>query len=153
MCTDILRTPNFIMVLLAVLIPYAAPHIGHLYSAVLADAAHRWQKMKGARPAVFSTGTDEHGLKIQKAAAAHNCPPIELCDSVSQKFKVQCWCVQYRRCFEVHWYFPCAMQELFISANIDYTDFIRTTEERHIAVVEPFWVMTMIFFVGVSVES
>ena len=44
--------------------------------------------MKGARPAVFSTGTDEHGLKIQKAAAAQNCPPIELCDRVSHKFKV-----------------------------------------------------------------
>ena len=44
--------------------------------------------MKGARPAVFSTGTDEHGLKIQKAAAAQDCPPIELCDTVSHKFKV-----------------------------------------------------------------
>ena len=55
---------------------------------MLADAAHRWQKMKGARPAVFSTGTDEHGLKIQKAAAVQGCPPIELCDRVSHKFKV-----------------------------------------------------------------
>ena len=44
--------------------------------------------MKGARPAVFSTGTDEHGLKIQKAAAAQGCPPTELCDRVSHKFKV-----------------------------------------------------------------
>lgn len=66
---------------------YPAPHIGHLYTAVLADAAHRWQKMKGAKPAVFSTGTDEHGLKIQKTAAAQNCQPIELCDRVSHKFK------------------------------------------------------------------
>jgi methionyl-tRNA synthetase len=32
------------------------------------------------------------------------------------------------------------VQDLFISANIDFTDYIRTTEERHIAVVEPFWV-------------
>ena len=48
--------------------------------------------MKGARPAVFSTGTDEHGLKVQKAAAAQNCPPIELCDSVSHKFKVHMTC-------------------------------------------------------------
>lgn len=44
----------------------SAPHIGHLYTAVLADAAHRWNKLLGATPAVFSTGTDEHGLKIQK---------------------------------------------------------------------------------------
>ena len=67
---------------------HAAPHIGHLYSAVLADAAHRWQKMKGTRPAVFSTGTDEHGLKIQKEASVQDCSPVELCDRVSQKFKV-----------------------------------------------------------------
>ena len=45
--------------------------------------------MKGARPAVLSTGTDEHGLKIQKAAAAQDCSPIELCNSVSHKFKVK----------------------------------------------------------------
>ena len=84
----------------------AAPHIGHLYSAVLADAAHRWHVLKGAQPAVFSTGTDEHGLKvtrkasavlvprlwiprqIQKAALVQGCTPHELCDTVSSKFKV-----------------------------------------------------------------
>ena len=65
-----------------------APHIGHLYSAVLADAAHRWQILKGVECTVFSTGTDEHGLKVQKAAATQGCAPIELCNSVSQKFRV-----------------------------------------------------------------
>ena len=64
------------------------PHIGHLYSAVLADAANRWQQTKGVDPTVFSTGTDEHGLKIQKAAATLNCAPIELCDRISGRFKV-----------------------------------------------------------------
>ena len=40
-----------------------APHIGHLYTALLADVAARWQRLKG-RNVVFSTGTDEHGLKV-----------------------------------------------------------------------------------------
>lgn len=66
----------------------AAPHIGHLYSALLADAAHRWHLLKGAEPAIFSTGTDEHGLKVQKVAATRNVPPLALCDEISGKFKV-----------------------------------------------------------------
>ncbi|XP_064383251.1 methionine--tRNA ligase, mitochondrial-like isoform X2 [Halichondria panicea] len=94
----------------------ADPHIGHLYTALLADAAHRWQLVKGVGPAVFSTGTDEHGLKVQKAAAVQGCPPNELCDRISQRFKT-----------------------LFRSANISFTDYIRTTESRHITRVEAFW--------------
>lgn len=68
-----------------------APHIGHLYCAVLADAAHRWSKMKtreGESSPVFSTGTDEHGLKVQQAAVSAGMTPQQLCDSVSIKFKV-----------------------------------------------------------------
>lgn len=55
---------------------------------MLADAANRWQQIKGVEPTVFSTGTDEHGLKIQKAAETLNCAPIELCDRISGRFKV-----------------------------------------------------------------
>ena len=40
------------------------------------------------------------------------------------------------------------VQELFISANIDFTDYIRTTEERHVAVVEPFWVRRLAVLQG-----
>eukprot|EP00731_Ephydatia_muelleri_P010683 Em0005g1269a len=94
----------------------ASPHIGHLYSAVLADAAHRWHVLKGAQPAVFSTGTDEHGLKIQKAALVQGCTPRELCDTVSSKFKA-----------------------LFDAASISYTDYIRTTEKRHTDLVTTIW--------------
>ncbi|KAH0631017.1 hypothetical protein JD844_004480 [Phrynosoma platyrhinos] len=61
-------------------------------------------------------GTDEHGLKIQLAAAAAGTSPEHFCDSISAKF-----------------------QELFKQAGISYTDFIRTTEPRHTRAVEHFW--------------
>ena len=67
----------------------SVPHIGHLYSAVLADTAHRWRCLCGAKQAIFSTGTDEHGLKIQQAAEAAKLPPSEFCDGVSKKFRVR----------------------------------------------------------------
>ena len=68
-----------------------APHIGHLYSALLADAAHRWQHLVSGRGevGVFSTGTDEHGLKVQQAAQRAGLTPQQLCDNVSGKFKVR----------------------------------------------------------------
>ncbi len=42
----------------------ASPHLGHLYTALLADAACRFQRLKGGNP-VFLTGTDEHGIKVK----------------------------------------------------------------------------------------
>lgn len=96
----------------------AAPHIGHLYSALLADALcrHRRLRVPGAAATRFSTGTDEHGLKIQQAAAAAGLAPTELCDRVSAQF-----------------------QQLFRAAGISSTDFIRTTEARHRIAVQHFW--------------
>ncbi|KAI5769911.1 unnamed protein product [Gulo gulo] len=96
----------------------AAPHIGHLYSALLADALcrHRRLRVPGAAATRFSTGTDEHGLKIQQAAAAAGLAPTELCDRVSAQF-----------------------QQLFREAGISSTDFIRTTEARHRIAVQHFW--------------
>lgn len=61
------------------------PHIGHLYSSLLADTIVRWQLIKN-RPSpkvIFSTGTDEHGLKIQRAAMGAQVSPLDFCNQVS----------------------------------------------------------------------
>ncbi|KAJ4439347.1 hypothetical protein ANN_07469, partial [Periplaneta americana] len=94
----------------------SAPHIGHVYTAVIADAAHRFQKLLGCQGTLFSTGTDEHGIKIQEAAAQAGSAPLQYCDRVSQQYRT-----------------------LFQTLGIDYTDFVRTTEERHVTEVQKFW--------------
>ncbi|GAA5989184.1 hypothetical protein JCM10908_001196 [Rhodotorula pacifica] len=95
----------------------ADPHIGHLHSTLLADAYTRYARLRNPnRPAIMSTGTDEHGLKIQRVAEAKGMTPKELCDNVSERFK-----------------------DLASAANIDYTYFIRTTEDRHRVAVERVW--------------
>ncbi|XP_034453032.1 methionine--tRNA ligase, mitochondrial [Hippoglossus hippoglossus] len=93
----------------------AAPHLGHLYSAVMADCLHRYKLLQGFS-SKFATGTDEHGLKIQQAAEAAGKDPLTFCTDVSERFK-----------------------HLFSSCNISYTDYIRTTEQRHRQAVEHFW--------------
>jgi len=86
----------------------ADPHIGHLHSDVVADVLARWHQWrwkgrsirgvsrndsanlpKSSVPAVLSTGTDEHGLKIQKVAETLKVKPQELCDRVSERFRVR----------------------------------------------------------------
>ncbi|XP_055344371.1 methionine--tRNA ligase, mitochondrial-like [Paramacrobiotus metropolitanus] len=95
----------------------AAPHIGHVYSAVLADALHRWHKLKHPADAtVFSTGTDEHGLKIQQAAAASNQSPGDFCAANRDKF-----------------------QQAFRAANIEYTHFVSTSATAHRERVQHAW--------------
>ncbi|XP_039621924.1 methionine--tRNA ligase, mitochondrial [Polypterus senegalus] len=93
----------------------AGPHIGHLYSAVLADCLCRYKRLRGFK-SKFSTGTDEHGLKIQQAAADAGKDPLVFCTEVSESFK-----------------------DLFKTFNISYTDYVRTTEERHLRAVSHFW--------------
>lgn len=95
----------------------ASPHIGHLHSVVLTDVFARFSRLRHpSRPVVFSTGTDEHGLKIQQAASKAGSSEQTFCDVVSQRFR-----------------------DLAVRANISHTDFIRTSEERHYAAVEAFW--------------
>ena len=71
--------------------PNAAPHIGHLYSLVAADVLARYQALRG-RDVKFLAGTDEHGMKLQKAAQKHFGEPgreREFCDLLSLRFKVR----------------------------------------------------------------
>ncbi|XP_028272641.1 methionine--tRNA ligase, mitochondrial isoform X2 [Parambassis ranga] len=93
----------------------ASPHLGHLYSAVIADCLHRYKLLQGFK-SQFATGTDEHGLKIQQAAEAAGKDPLTFCTDVSERFR-----------------------HLFSSCNISYTDYIRTTQQRHRQAVEHFW--------------
>ena len=83
------------------------PHIGHAFTTVIGDALCRWHRLLGD-DVVYLTGTDEHGLKIQRAAEAQGISPNELADRVSASFRA-------------------AWDEL----DIAYDDFIRTTEDRH----------------------
>lgn len=66
---------------------------------------------------VFSTGTDEHGSKIQEAAEKHNTPLDKYCQDISSKYKT-----------------------LFNNCNVNYTNYIRTTDEKHSVAVHSFWV-------------
>ncbi len=91
-----------------------APHIGHAYPTVIADAVSRWHRLLGD-DVLFVTGTDEYGLKNQQAAEAQGLHPKELADRNSTRFR--------------------AAWDLL---DIVYDDFIRTTEERHTRSVQKF---------------
>jgi methionyl-tRNA synthetase len=84
-----------------------APHIGHSYTTIAADVLARFFRAQG-RQVHFLTGTDEHGIKIVKAAAEKGITPRELADSVVVHF-----------------------QSLWRELNITNDDFIRTSEPRH----------------------
>ena len=88
------------------------PHIGHAYTTIACDVMSRYKRMKGF-DTYFLTGTDEHGQKIQVAAEAKGMTPQELVDKIHLNFK-----------------------DLWKALNISNDDFIRTTEERHIRVVQ-----------------
>ncbi|PGH15665.1 methionine-tRNA ligase [Helicocarpus griseus UAMH5409] len=96
----------------------AAPHVGHMYTMVLADVLKRWQVLLGNRDAKLLTGTDEHGLKIQQAAAALGMKPQDLCNENCQTFR-----------------------NLASAANVDHDHFIRTTDSEHKDAVRYFWDM------------
>jgi methionyl-tRNA synthetase len=94
----------------------AQPHIGHLYTAILADAIKENNIIQGYKRVYLSTGTDEHGIKIQQKANENKIDTLKFCDKNSMKFK-----------------------ELFDLAGIRYDDYIRTTEDRHKNEVHRFW--------------
>lgn len=88
------------------------PHIGHAYTTIAADVMARYKRLS-SYDVLFSTGTDEHGQKIARSAEKVNLTPLGLSDKVVLKFK-----------------------NLWPLLNIKYDDFIRTTEQRHIKVVQ-----------------
>ncbi|MGH9631546.1 MAG: methionine--tRNA ligase [Bryobacteraceae bacterium] len=66
----------------------AAPHIGHAYTTIAADTIRRFKTMQGYE-AVLTTGTDEHGQKIERAAQAAGKTPKEFTDVISEEFRKQ----------------------------------------------------------------
>ena len=86
--------------------------IGHTYTTVAADTMTRFRRMQGY-DTYFLTGTDEHGQKIEKKAAEAGVTPIQYVDKIVAETK-----------------------DLWKMMNIEYDDFIRTTEERHMKIVQ-----------------
>ena len=66
----------------------AAPHLGHTYTTIAADTIKRFKRMQGF-DVVLTTGTDEHGQKIERAATAVGKTPQEFCDLVAEEFRRQ----------------------------------------------------------------
>ena len=95
--------------------PTARPHMGHAYSSIVADFFARF-KLIDDYNVHFLTGTDEHGLKIQRSAEKNNKDPQIFCDEISQTFR-----------------------DLSKILNLTNTDFIRTTEIRHKKTVQYLW--------------
>ncbi len=95
--------------------PSAKPHMGHAYSSISADVIARYKRLEGY-DVKFLTGTDEHGQKIQKSAIKENLSPIDFCNKISKVFL-----------------------DLTKQLNLSNTDFIRTTETRHVETVQKLW--------------
>ena len=61
----------------------AAPHIGHAYTTIVADAIRRFKRMQGYE-AFLTTGSDEHGVNVERAAERAGKTPKEFCDAISE---------------------------------------------------------------------
>lgn len=83
------------------------PHIGHAYEKIFTDVIFRHFKKRNEK-SFFLTGTDEHGIKIQKTAKTLNITPKELCDKNANSF-IEAWKL----------------------LDINYSHFIRTTDDYH----------------------
>ena len=88
--------------------PNAAPHVGTAYSTIVCDVVARYKRLTGY-DVKFLTGVDEHGQKIQEAADKNGYTPQQWVDKMSLNFTT-----------------------LWEKLNISNTDFMRTTQERHI---------------------
>ncbi|KAK6632856.1 hypothetical protein RUM43_012595 [Polyplax serrata] len=93
------------------------PHVGHLYTACIADAMARYQKLKNPDIKIkFMVGTDEHGLKVSQSAQKAGLDVQKFCDAISSKYK-----------------------SLFDLFSIEASDFLRTTEQRHCQTAVTLW--------------
>lgn len=88
------------------------PHIGNAYEAIMADVVSRYHRLKGD-DTFFLTGTDENAIKVAAAAEEKGIPVAEYVDDIAEQFR-----------------------QVWASLEIEYDDFIRTTEDRHVKVVE-----------------
>jgi len=91
-----------------------APHVGHAYTTVNADALARWHRLVGDE-VFFLTGTDEHGQKVARAAEEQGMTPLDWTDQLSPRFAAA-----------------------WAGLDISNDDFIRTTEPRHKVAVQQF---------------
>jgi len=97
----------------------ADPHIGHSYTNIAADTLSRFYRSR-KREVYFLTGSDEHGQKIAKSAAAENLEPLDFCNKMVVRFK-----------------------SVWEKLNVRFDDFIRTTEPRHENTVK--WVLSFLY--------
>ena len=95
--------------------PSGRPHMGHAYSSIIADIFARFKRIDEYN-VMFLTGTDEHGLKMQREAEKKSKDTKLFCDELSSTFK-----------------------DLTKILNLSNDDFIRTTEKRHYKAVEEIW--------------
>jgi methionyl-tRNA synthetase len=90
------------------------PHIGHAYTTIAADVLARYWRLRG-RDVFFLTGLDEHGQKVQQAAAKAGIDPQAHCDKLAPQF-----------------------QDLWKRLNISNNAFIRTTDVQHKSIVQQY---------------
>ena len=95
--------------------PSGAPHMGHAYTTIACDVLARWKRLDGF-DVFYLTGTDEHGQKMEKAAAAAGMPPLAFADQLSSQFRA-----------------------MTARMGISNDDYIRTTEPRHHRACEAIW--------------
>ena len=107
--------PNNFYITTPIYYPSGEPHMGHAYSSIIADVFARFMRNDNNK-VFFLTGTDEHGLKIQKAAEKRGLDPLVYCDEISKIFR-----------------------DLAKKLNLSNDDFIRTTEKRHLKSVNDLW--------------
>ena len=86
----------------------AAPHLGTAYSTFVADLIKRFKKMEGYDPVVLTTGSDEHSLKVERAAQAAGVNPLAYTTKMAAEFISQ-----------------------WAKLGIDYDHFIRTSDPKH----------------------